>query len=74
MPQGLNQLRKNLPVHLSDMNNDLTHIARFVLSDLYEQLIKIDENIAKVTTQLIEFAKQILPANYSLHYLELVGL
>lgn len=59
MPQGLNQLRKNLPVHLSDMNNDLTHIARFVLSDLYEQLIKIDENIAKVTTQLIEFAKQI---------------
>lgn len=58
-PQGINKLREMTPLAIEDAENELTPVARFVLRELYAQLLSIDEPIERVESELIEFAKQI---------------
>jgi hypothetical protein len=45
--KGISHVIKLLPTYIEDAENELSHIARAFLDDLYQQLIKKDENIAK---------------------------
>jgi len=45
--KGIRHIRKLLPDFLEDAENELSHVAREFLNDLYQQLIKKDENITK---------------------------
>lgn len=45
--KGIRHVRKLLPAYIEDAENELSHIARAFLDDLYQQLIRKDENIAK---------------------------
>jgi transposase len=45
IPQGINQVRKQLPLILEDADNDLTGIAREVFGEQYENLRLLDDEI-----------------------------
>lgn len=57
-PIGINSLRKQLPFELENSENELTHVARFILHNLKEQLIALDTKIDDATEELINHAKQ----------------
>ena len=58
IPKGLNRLRKIFPYLWSDPEFPLSIEARGILSDLYDELLALDERINKYTRQLKEFAKK----------------
>lgn len=45
IPQGINNVRKQLPLILEDAENDLTGIAREVFGEQYENLRRLDDEI-----------------------------
>ena len=58
LPKGINVLRKRLPHVLDDVDNELTFLARDYLSDLYADLIHLDERIEKYDRLLKEWARE----------------
>jgi transposase len=56
LPTGLAKLRAGLP-HLLETEAGLTLQARDCLSDLFAELIALDERVAKYDRRLLEFAK-----------------
>ncbi len=57
IPQGISNIRKQLPYHCEDLNNELSLIARDYLSDLYTQLADLDTKIEKYQHLLSILAK-----------------
>jgi transposase len=57
VPQGIAQLRKQLPAILEDAENRLPTMARQILNNLLEQLRAIDERIDGYDIQIAELAK-----------------
>jgi transposase len=45
--QGITRLRRQLPVIVEDLENELTPLSREVMRELYEQLVALDERIAR---------------------------
>jgi transposase len=45
--QGITRLRTQLPVIVEDLENKLTPLSREVMRELYEQLVALDERIAR---------------------------
>ena len=51
-PSGIHQLRRALPCWLEDAGNGLSDLFRGLLADLYEDLQRLDERIAKLDTSI----------------------
>jgi transposase len=47
IPQGVTRLRKQLLVIVDDLGNALTPLSREVMRELYDQLVALDERIAR---------------------------
>jgi transposase len=47
MPQGITRLRTQLPTIVEDRDNALTPLGREVMRELYEELVALDERIAR---------------------------
>jgi transposase len=47
MAQGITQLRKQLPLIVEDEANELTPMSREVMRELYEELVAVDERVAR---------------------------
>ena len=60
VPQGVAKIRKLLPETLEDLSNRLTLIERDYLSDLYAELVELDERILKQEKQLKALCEQSL--------------
>ncbi len=60
IPQGVAKIRKLLPEILEDLSNRLTLIERNYLSDLYAELVELDERILKQEKQLKALCEQSL--------------
>src|SRR5262245_27469249 len=45
--QGITRLRKQLPIIVEDLGNELTPLSREVMRDLYEQLVAFDERVTR---------------------------
>lgn len=58
LPQGLAQLRKELPLVLEDAENGLPDRVRQLLLTLWEDLYRLDERIDAVTDELHQYAHQ----------------
>lgn len=52
IPQGVRNIRKQLPLILEDGDNALTMISRQAFQQLYEELVALDRRIASVKQQL----------------------
>jgi transposase len=59
IPQGIRNIRKQLPAILEDGENDLTIISRQSFMQLYEELVDLDERIVQVTNQLKQVCETI---------------
>lgn len=55
--QGINRIRKQLPVIIDDFSNELSTITRECLSDLYTRLVSLDEQIVAYEQRLKRVAK-----------------
>ena len=60
-PKGLSKIRNSLPQILENEENELTLVARDYLSDIYEQLISLDEKISKYDRRLKTIVTQSPP-------------
>jgi transposase len=56
LPQGIGNVRESLPRLVEDLYNGLTLIQRDTFSDLYNELVEIDERVGKLERQLKVFA------------------
>jgi transposase len=45
--QGITRLRKQLPIIMEDLGNELTPLSREVMRELYEQLVALDERVTR---------------------------
>lgn len=52
IPEGIRNVRKQLPEILEDAENDLSAIARQVFNQQYEELVEIDQRVNTLTKQL----------------------
>ncbi len=52
LPQGIRNIRKQLPLIVEDAENELTPLARQAFYELYEELVALDQRIAQVKQQL----------------------
>lgn len=57
--KGINRLRKEVPSALEDADNELTLAGRRILNNLLEQLRLLDRQVDEVTTELVNYTKQI---------------
>jgi transposase len=55
--QGISHVRKRLPIIVEELENGLSLQARDYLSELYTELVEIDELIAKYESRIVAFAK-----------------
>jgi transposase len=62
VPQGVAQLRRQLPLILEDAENGLPALAREVLARLLEQFRELDQDIGQYDCKIRELAKQIEPS------------
>jgi len=69
---GLNALRSQLPEALEDADNELTPTARYILAELYNELIDAIETTERFTRMLIERA-QLNPCYHKLQQIPGVG-
>ena len=58
VPKGLAKIRSQLPQILEDESNELSLLARDFLSDLYEQLVYLDEKITQYDRRMKVLFKQ----------------
>lgn len=61
LPQGIGHLRKSLPRIIEDLHNCLTLIQRDTFSDMYSELVDIDERVVKLERQLKVFVDNSEP-------------
>lgn len=59
LPQGVRNIRKQLPLILEDDDNELTMIIRQAFQRLYEELVALDQHIASIKHQI----EQVCEAN-----------
>jgi len=52
IPKGIGCVRKEIPLILEDAENALSSLFRGILSDLYAEMVHLDEKISAVETQL----------------------
>ena len=52
IPKGISYVRKNIPLVLEDGDNELTFLFREMLSELYEEMVHLDERIQKFEKKL----------------------
>jgi len=52
IPKGIGYVRKEIPLILEDAENALSSLFRGILSDLYAEMVHLDEKISAVETQL----------------------
>jgi transposase len=45
--QGISRLRKQLPVIVEDLSNELTPLSREVMRELYDHLVALDERVSR---------------------------
>lgn len=58
IPQGLSNLRKNVPIFLEDTENELTITMRTIISNCYNRLLELDNEIKQYTQKIEAFCKQ----------------
>ena len=58
MPQGIRHLRTMLPISIEHLDNDQTLLEKDYLSDLYSELVELDEKIAVYDAKLAAICKQ----------------
>lgn len=58
LPQGIAHLRMQLPRIVEDVDNSLTLLERDYLSDLYSELVELDEKVTSYDTKLSIICKQ----------------
>lgn len=58
VPQGITQLRKQLPLILEDAENELTELARELFADLYEQLKEMNQQVNRYDYKLEKLSSQ----------------
>ncbi len=58
IPQGIRHLRTMLPQIIEDMENNQTLLERDYLSDLYSELVELDEKVASYDAKLSVICKQ----------------
>ena len=56
IPEGIRNVRKQLPEILEDAENELSAIARQVFNQQYEELVEIDERVNTLTKQLTKIS------------------
>ena len=61
LAKGISRVREEFPHILENLENGLTELARDYLSDLYSDIIELDEKIEKKNRILIEYARQNEP-------------
>ncbi|NTS78214.1 IS110 family transposase [Catenovulum sp. SM1970] len=59
IPKTVAQFKKHLPDYLEDADCHLTHQARFVLSQLLQELYHVEDLVKQTTDALTEMAKQV---------------
>lgn len=52
IPKGISYVRKNIPLILEDADNELTFLFREMLSELYDEMVHLDERIQKFEKKL----------------------
>lgn len=52
IPRGISYVRKSIPLFLEDAENELTVIFRALLSDLYDEMIHLDQRIKALEIKL----------------------
>ena len=58
MPQGIRHLRTMLPIIIEDLDNNQTLLEKDYLSDLYSELVELDEKVAVYDAKLAAICKQ----------------
>lgn len=58
IPQGLNQVRKELPFILEDAENHLTPLSRELLAECYEKLIEMDKKLKEQQNRINRLCQQ----------------
>ena len=58
IPQGLNRLRKRAREIIEDAQNTLTPMFRGILSELYDEIVHLEERIASLEKKLESVGKQ----------------
>lgn len=52
IPKGISYVRRQIPEVLEDASNELTFLFRKMLSELYDEMVHIDERISKLENKL----------------------
>jgi transposase len=71
LPQGINQVRKQLPLILEDAENGLTPLSRELFAEQYEQLKVLDDDIKARDKRINRLCQQ---NELSLRFLEVPGI
>lgn len=58
IPKGISHVRKQLPGIMEDGENQLTFLFREMLSELYDEMVHLDERVSKLETKLTSIAAQ----------------
>ncbi len=58
LPRGIRHLRAELPRIVEDLDNALTLLERDFLSDLYSEIVEIDDKVAKYNAMLSSICRQ----------------
>ncbi|WP_148255192.1 hypothetical protein [Aidingimonas lacisalsi] len=57
VPKGIRQLRRNLPWVLEDGDNELPDRLRELITELWSDMIRLDERIEELTDELDTLAR-----------------
>ena len=68
IPEGIASVRRRLPLLLEDAENGLSPLGRELLSDLYDQLVMLDERVKQYDDKV----KATLKANEAYHRLQTI--
>ncbi|WP_274378324.1 IS110 family transposase [Neptunomonas antarctica] len=58
MPQGISYIRKHIPMILEDAENDLTALFRELLSELYDEMVHLDQRVDMLEQKLVVISVQ----------------
>jgi len=58
IPQGMRRLRERLPEILEDADNGLSDLAREVMAELREELVRLDERVAWYDQRIERMARE----------------
>lgn len=58
IPKGISYVRREIPFILEDAGNELSHIFRELLSELYDEMVHLDKRIKNIENKLELFCAQ----------------